>query len=549
MIAVCELVDATQRGRYVPQLFVDSVLQPINELFFKTPTQGKTGDLIWRYDKKKGIWLPDGNTWVEKQVAATLGKKVKARNLSETVKLFQVATYCKPEDFTEDVGSICLQNGELELGSYVIKEFNPEHNHKNQLPVKYDPDAQCPNFLKFLTEVAPGDENSFQELFGYFLVQSYPIQKCFILQGSGANGKSTLLRVMEAFLGKENCSSVGLYDLVTKTFSKAELHGKLANIAPDIGSDELRKTGIFKALTGGDTITAERKNQHPFQFQNYAKMIFSCNLLPTSPDNSDAFFRRFMIFQFKQIFDESNQKTKPQTQLLAELTTETELSGILNWALEGYGRLMKNGKFTAGKSMKDTKLLYMEMSDPVTAFINYNIEEDPVSFTPKSDILLSYGEFCTDHGHTSLAENKFFGVLKKRMYEKGIEFQEGQKTIDKVRVKVISGVTLVSPARVARDARVVYSQEKIIKNIAEYIVPVQPVQPLQVEEKTPLLELLSKTLNLFPVNGDVIDDESLFGLMEEHLGLSRTESVKVVAVLNRDGTIFNPRPGFYKRAV
>jgi putative DNA primase/helicase len=187
-------------------MFVDSILSMSNEFFFKTPTQGKVGDLIWRYDNGKGIWLPDGNTWVEKQVAATLGKKVKQRNLSETVKLFQVATYCKPEDFQEDVGSVCLQNGELELGSYVTKEFNPEHNHKNQLPIKYDPEADCPNFKKFLTEVAPGDEDSFQELFGYFLVQSYPIQKCFILQGSGANGKSTLLRVMEAFLGKENCS-------------------------------------------------------------------------------------------------------------------------------------------------------------------------------------------------------------------------------------------------------------------------------------------------------------------------------------------------------
>jgi len=544
MVAVCELVDATQRGRYVPQLFVDSVLQPINELFFKTPTQGKTGDLIWRYDKKKGIWLPDGNTWVEKQVAATLGKKVKAQNLSETVKLFQVATYCKPEDFTEDVGSICLQNGELELGSYVTKEFNPEHNHKNQLPVKYDPEADCPNFKKFLTEVAPGDENSFQELFGYFLVQSYPIQKCFILQGSGANGKSTLLRVMEAFLGKENCSSVGLYDLVTKTFSKAELHGKLANIAPDIGSDELRKTGIFKALTGGDTITAERKNQHPFQFKNYAKMIYSCNQLPTSPDNSEAFFRRFMIFQFKQVFDEKDPNTKPQNQLLAELTSESELSGILNWALAGYDRLMKNNQFVDGKSTKDTRQLYLEMSDPINAFINEMVEEDSATITPKNEILHAYGNFCLSHGFISMAENKFFSELKKRVF-----VHDTQKTIDKVRVRALIGLKLVGPAQVARDAQVVYSQEKKIKNIAEYIVPVQAVQPVQVDNHIPLSELLKRTLDLFPLDRDeALRDEDLFGLMESQLGLNRTDSVKVVAILNRDGTIFNPRPGFYKRA-
>lgn len=541
MAAVCELVDVTQRGRYIPQQFVDSILQLTNEYFFKTPTQGKTGDLIWRYDNKKGIWLPDGNTWVEKQVAATLGKKVKQRNLSETVKLFQVATYCKPEDFQEDVGSICLQNGELELGSYVTKEFNPEHNHKNQLPVKYNPEVDCPNFKKFLTEVAPGDENSFQELFGYFLVQSYPIQKCFILQGSGANGKSTLLRVMEAFLGKENCSSVGLYDLVTKTFSKAELHGKLANIAPDIGSDELRKTGIFKALTGGDTITAERKNQHPFQFKNYAKMIFSCNQLPTSPDNSEAFFRRFMIFQFKQVFDEKDPKTKPQNQLLAELTTEQELSGILNWALVGYDRLMKNNQFVEGKSTKDTKQLYLEMSDPINAFINEVVEEDSIAITPKNDILKAYGDFCLNHGFVSMAENKFFSELKKRVF-----VHDTQKTIDKIRVRALIGLKL-TPAQVAQDAQVVHTQEIKIKNIVEYIVPVQPVQPVQ--EDRSLIQLLRETLNIFSIDQEeAIEVNTLFGLMEKDLKLNVLESQKIVNILVRDGTIFEPRPGFYKRA-
>jgi len=93
------------------------------------------------------------------------------------------------------------------------------------------------------------------------------------------------------------------------------------------------------------------------------------------------------------------------------------------------------------------------------------------------------------------------------------------------------------------------------KNGAVEGVPVQ-VEQVKVEQpkpierpRDPLSELLKRTLDLFPLDRDeALGDEELFSLMEKDQKLSRTESTKIISILMRDGTIFSPRPGFYKRA-
>ena len=509
------------------EVIVDGSIRPVNFVsfmlagnmpYFKTIQTPTGADTIWRFNDETGIWIEDGIPFIEGVVDRTLGFKLKVKSFTEIIKITKVKTYCIRESFVDDPATIVLTNGEYNFITGTLEPYDSYHKHINRLPIRYDPAADCPAFKKFLSEVSPGDEATIQELFGYLLVKGYPIQKCFIFQGSGANGKSTLLRVMEAMLGKENCSSVGLFDLVVKTFSKAELYGKLANIAPDIGSDELKKTGIFKALTGGDTITAERKNMNPFTFNNYAKMIFSCNQLPTSPDNSDAFFRRFMIFQFKQVFDDAS----ADTQLLEKLTTADELSGVFNWALIGYSRIMQKMKFTESRSTKATKDLYLDMSDTVTAFANKMCEEDPAAETVKKEIWRYYGEFCAERGLITINENKFFSELSKRVY-----INDAQKTVNGVRVRTWKGIRLTLPTHSARPAQDVYTQLDFEK-LVEVETPVQVVQPVQVKEG--LFDMMKRVVDVVEVN-KVVSAEFVAG--EVRLPLGEVERLLHAAELDR----------------
>ena len=124
-------------------------------------------------------------------------------------------------------------------------------------------------------------------------------QKSFVFVGAPNAGKSTLLSVaQEILLGSENVSNIPWQSLGDR-FNKAELFGKLANIFADLPSKAIDDGGMFKALTGEDYITAERKNKDPFSFRPYARLLFSCNEIPKNySDRSDGFYRRLIIIRF-----------------------------------------------------------------------------------------------------------------------------------------------------------------------------------------------------------------------------------------------------------
>ena len=82
-------------------------------------------------------------------------------------------------------------------------------------------------------------------------------QKAMLLNGPGEGGKSTLLNGVVAFLGPENVTCLTLHRLESDKFSVVRLLVKLANICADLPTEHLPGTSTFKALTGGDRMTAE----------------------------------------------------------------------------------------------------------------------------------------------------------------------------------------------------------------------------------------------------------------------------------------------------
>lgn len=168
-----------------------------------------------------------------------------------------------------------------------------------------------------------------------------PFHKAIMMIGSGANGKSTVLRLLKSFLGETDCSAVSLQDLCKNRFAAAQLYHKLANICADLPSDGIENSGKFKTLTGDDFVNAEFKFQKAFCFENYAKLAFSANQIPKTQDDTIAYFRRWIIAAFNQVFLGKN----CDPTIIKKLTTEKELSGLLNLTLEGLNRILLNGGF------------------------------------------------------------------------------------------------------------------------------------------------------------------------------------------------------------
>lgn len=324
------------------------------------------------YNQQKGIYEMWAEDQIMEETAKRLGKfSLKNRQL-EVLNYIQSLTKRDMEVQKPDL--IALQNGIFNLKTHELNPPSPENLIFNQIPVRYDPNARCPTFMKFINEVAhSSDISALQELVGYLFYGKYKFNKIFLFVGQGRNGKTTLLNVMCALLGNGNYSAVALQDLLNRHFSTAELYGKLANIADDLTNEALKNTGKMKMFTGESQMMGERKFKDPFYFMNTAKIICACNEVPKTPDDTDAFFARIYPFTFPNQFREDDPKTDPD--LIEKLTTGNELSGIFNWGLEGLDRLFKNKCFSNSKTIEQVRDLYLCASNPLKSWIDENVEE------------------------------------------------------------------------------------------------------------------------------------------------------------------------------
>jgi len=170
--------------------------------------------------------------------------------------------------------------------------------------------------------------------------------------GFGRNGKSKTIELMKRFIGAENSSSLPLRALHEESFSLSELFGKMANLSADLSRTDLKETGIIKSLIGRDTIQAKRKYLRDLNFVNYAKMVFGANELPKIYDTTDGFWTKWILIEFpykfisKEIYNSLKGEDKKthkimDIDIIKKITTKEELSGLLNYALDGLDRILK----------------------------------------------------------------------------------------------------------------------------------------------------------------------------------------------------------------
>ncbi|MDD3537374.1 MAG: phage/plasmid primase, P4 family [Saccharofermentanales bacterium] len=285
-----------------------------------------------------------------------------------------------------------------------FKPHTSEYYSTVQLKAAYRENAGCPRFMKFIRSVLEEPEiYLLQEIFGYFLIPINKAQKSFMLVGAPNAGKSTLLSIVqEILLGSENVSNVPWQSLSDR-FKTAELFGRLANIFADLPSKSVDDNGIFKALTGEDYITAERKNKNPFSFKPYARLLFSCNEIPRNyGDRSEGFYRRLIIIRFANAVPPE----KRDPNLLDKLTVERD--GIFMWALTGLKRLMANSYlFSETDATRAELQRYKVESNSALSFIEECCVLDAKAECVREELFQQYREYCHKNGLKPLSQANF----------------------------------------------------------------------------------------------------------------------------------------------
>jgi putative DNA primase/helicase len=306
---------------------------------------------------------------------------------------------------TQDTDLTVLNNCILNTVTCEVTHHTPDYITFSKLACDYDPSATCTEWTEFLEYALPKHEQlTLQELFGYCLVRGYPYQVAFFLLGKGGNGKGAAMEVLRAMLGGDNCCAVALQD-IGERFYAHDLYGRYAEISGDTSPKALLDTSTYKMLTGGDTMRTEKKGEDSFDFKNHAKIISLLNELMPSADQTDGFFRRFVLIQFDRTPSTGRKKEKEGFE---KRIIENELSGVLNWSLEGLKRLRAQGgtTFQLDKGADDCRKMWNTKADHVKAFIDSCCEIGPKRIVASEIFMLAYSMWHEDHYNTPPAEDQ-----------------------------------------------------------------------------------------------------------------------------------------------
>ncbi len=378
-----------------------------------------------------GCYKP-GERHLQQRIVELLEGSWSKRRAEEIVAFLRITT---PELWAgPPLGVVNVPNGLLDVETRELKPHTPAHLSPVRIAAAYDPAADCPAIDDFLASTIPDLIPLFTEIAGLLLTPDNRQQKAIMLKGQGGTGKTTALEVLSALLGHENVSTVDLHRLEEDRFATADLYGVLANIFADLPSHALNSSSIFKSITGGDHIRGERKHRDAFKFKPYARLLFSANEAPPTADNSDAFFERWLILPF----DRKHRGTEHEDKaLLAKLTTPTELSGLLNMALDGLDRLRRQNGFTRTTATDEAAERFRIDADSAAGFCEENCTIYDGARIAKPALFQAYKAWCEENNRRPLAAVRFSRRLhelhgldqaasKGRDFWIGIELREDQ---------------------------------------------------------------------------------------------------------------------------
>lgn len=311
------------------------------------------------------------------------------------------------------------------------------------LPVELVPEATCPTWIGFLDRMfsQDGEDRSrievLQEYIGYCLYRGpRNFKQALYLDGGKDIGKTTLLKTIISLVGEANVSGVEL-DCVGKDFALSAMRGKLVNVHDDANNFEMKATGRLKKIISGAMLTTEVKWKEDEEIKNPPKLIFAGNDTLTFHDASGALMRRLLYIDLRGLPPVEN----PITDLSERLAEE--LPGILNWALEGLTRLLRNDRFTESRIIQDSLADYADTSSDFSVFASEYLIECPGSGAYCDRIFDCWKQYCGAHGiESKKSKRKLLNEIRARYNIGGGKLPRASRLVNGSRPYYVPGVAI-----------------------------------------------------------------------------------------------------------
>jgi putative DNA primase/helicase len=337
---------------------------------------------------------------------------------------------------------LACRDGLLHIPTRTLLPGTPHFFTLNGLDFAFDPMAPQPSqWLQFLNTIWPDDQDSkqtLQEWMGYLLTPRTHFQKILMLVGPKRSGKGTIGRVTRRLLGDRNVSGPTLASL-GEQFGLMGLIGKSAAVISDARISGRTDTAIVTerllSISGEDALSVPRKYLPDWTGKLSARFMVLTNELPRIEDASGALTSRFIVLTLAESF-----YGREDHGLFDRFLPE--LSGILNWALEGWDRLYTRGRFVQPQSAAELIQEFEDLGSPTGAFIRERCEVGKGYDVSKDRLFQAWNTWCRDNGREHAGTVQTFGrnlralvpwlgesqprVLGSRVrYYEGIRLREG----------------------------------------------------------------------------------------------------------------------------
>lgn len=388
------------------------------------------------YDKDRGIWREVGDKylvmWCLDMHGATVQDNPRPLSLTHrranavVAALKTLRNIYSPDAFDNPLPGIAYRNGFLvrrSNGKLALIGHSTRHMCRSALDFDYSPEAGYSGWIRFLTAVFRDDADAAQKmiLIGEFigvclLGHAADLQKCLLLCGQGANGKSVMLNVLRLLFPEDSQASIPPDEWAGHTTHV--LDGPLVNMVEETPKKQWGKGETFKNIVTGGRLVANPKYLQPYAFRSRAGHVFAANDLPsTGGDTSRGMWRRFIAVGFNRSF-ENDDEQRPESEIMAEL--KDELPGISAWAIKLGSQALARGCYTIPNSHAGIMKDWETMNDSVSAWIDdgrlricTDVEFACTGANSSSRLYRSYAEYCRDSGRHALNQTRFGVKLKQ----------------------------------------------------------------------------------------------------------------------------------------
>jgi len=407
-----------------------------------------------------GLWRPDGTGHAERaakdvarerlraagEVSDSEARKrltawaLKSQNGPQQRELLKLAQSepgiaLRAEKLDRDPMLLTCANGTLDLRTGRLRDHDPADLISRGSPVVFDKSAQAPRWRRFLDEVFGGDDELVafvQRAVGYSLTGDMREQVMFVCFGDGANGKSVFLDAVAVVLGDLAGTS-----RFSETFGvMGSKTGPRSDLVALVGKRMARTSEgpkgvafdeeLVKTITGGDPISTAEKYGKQFTFSPQFKVWMATNERPPIDAGNKAMWRRMRLVPFAVSFIGREDH-------MLDATLNTELPGILRWAVDGCMAWGSDGLGTAAAVMQATEE-YRESQDVIGQFLADRLHrcEDHAGICQKmkaKTLYAVYEAFCQDVGERPVPAQTLTKDLRARWPEVETIRSNGERSI------------------------------------------------------------------------------------------------------------------------